>query len=48
MEEAPENGKESLHSAQVNGMNESVYFRHVKLHVHRLQGAQSIEIIWPY
>ena len=29
-------------------MNETVYFRHVKLHVHRLQEAQSIEIIWQY
>jgi len=48
MEEAAENGKESLHSAHASGMNEMAYFRHVKLHVHRLQGAQGIEIIWPY
>ena len=28
MEEAPENGKESSHSANANGMNESAYSVH--------------------
>ena len=30
MEEAPENGKESSHSAHVNGMNEFHYFSQIK------------------
>ena len=31
MEEAPENGKESSHSAHVNGMNETFYCFHVQI-----------------
>ena len=38
MEEAPENGKESLHSAHANGMNEYITMNHNSVQVQNLKG----------
>jgi hypothetical protein len=47
MGESPENGKESLHSAHANGMNECTHDNHLELHLKSsLQTPNTNAVVW--